>query len=82
MQQDGCTSLQKGADSCPEIQIAFRGEAEGDPKAPGRLCDFWITEGVWANRKPVLIKVVQKSRKWRKGIGRTCSAVFFCNALF
>ena len=38
-------------------------------QAPGRLCDFWATESIWAYVKPKIAKAVSKHPRWRKGVG-------------
>ena len=38
-------------------------------QAPGRLCDFWPTESLWAYVKKVLTKKVSKSPAFKKGVG-------------
>ena len=38
-------------------------------QAPGRLCDFWPTESIWAYVKDVLPKKVSQHSYWKKGVG-------------
>ena len=38
-------------------------------QAPGRLCDFWPTESLWAWVKGRLTKKVSKSKAFKKGVG-------------
>ncbi len=76
VQQDGDGALNANAvrDSLRAmgVTIAFRGGSTG-PEAPARFCDFWPVETVWANRQTAVRKMIQKSKKWRKGVGLTAT---------
>ena len=41
------------------------------PQAPGKMSDYWPTEGVWAERKPKLLKKIPKMKRWRNGVGHS-----------
>ena len=77
VQQDGDRSLNAFSvvDRLKElgVTIAFRGGRTG-PQAPARFCDFWPCETMWANRKIAVRKMIEKSKKWSKGVGTTCDA--------
>lgn len=72
VQQDGDGALNanavRDALSAVGVTVAFRGGSTG-PQAPARFCDFWPCETLWANRRVAVRKMIQKSKKWRKGVG-------------
>jgi len=75
VQCDGCKCIAKGFERFNEemgyeaIRVIFRGRDENDPKAPGRLCDFWPTESLWGWIKQHLTKRVSKDATFKKGVG-------------